>query len=195
MRVHIVPAMTLCLVLGLWGCGGRPVTPPMPKPAPVEDPARISWAFEPQGIRLILAADSQLNALGDNALALSLCVYQLKDQQPFSTITANQEGLRSFLECELKDPSVVSATHIYVQPGHKETRFLDRAEGAKYLAVVAGYNNLVPDRCVAITPMPIHSEKSGVIMFRTTSYEAAHMDAFLTVTKDAVNLKGAKRAQ
>ncbi len=187
----------LAAALCLCACGGKepPVLPPAPKPAPVENPADIVWNFQPRGIRVILQADGELNVLGDNPLALSLCVYQLKSENPFATLAATQQGLLTFLDCGLADPSIVSAKRIYVQPGREDAIFLDRAEGAKYLAVAAGFNNLRPELCIKVVPMPVHSEKTGVPPFRTTFYEAADMDAFVAVTREAVNLTGAERVQ
>jgi type VI secretion system VasD/TssJ family lipoprotein len=126
-----------------------------PPPAPPE------WKYEKEAIRILLKADSQLNELKGVPYTLLLCAYQLRDPNSFNQLAKEREGLTQLLECNLFDGSVAGSRRLIVHPGQDQTLSLDRPEGAKYLALVAGYYLLDKDRMVRLVEFPVVSEKQG----------------------------------
>ena len=147
--------LLVCLVLVL-SCGSKTV-PTMPE---------VKYGYEPGSIQLHLKADKRLNLFQNNSHSLSLCVYQLTDPNGFNLRIAEQEGLYELLECKRFDSSVATFKRLVIQPGEEVAKKLDRGEGAKYVALVAGYFTLQRDRIYLLREIPVVIEKKGWI-FRT----------------------------
>jgi type VI secretion system VasD/TssJ family lipoprotein len=95
--------------------------------------------YKEKAIHVNLTADSRLNLHQGSPHALVLCLYQLKDPNAFNQLVEEKDGLLKLLDCSRFDASVANAKRIIIQPGQVEKQDLDRAEGAKYVALAAGY--------------------------------------------------------
>ncbi len=95
--------------------------------------------YKEKAIHLNLTADSRLNLYQGSPHALAVCLYQLKDPNAFNQTLEDKNGLLKLLECNRFDASVANAKMIIVQPGQAEKQNIDRAEGARYVALAAGY--------------------------------------------------------
>lgn len=141
----------LCLVaLVMTACASQP----LPQP---------EWAYEKDGIQIHLQADARLNFDDGVPHTLVLCIYQLRDPNTFNQLSEDTEGIYKLLECSLFDPSVATAKRLIVHPSQDMTVNLDRAEGAKYLAVVAGYYMLQKQRMTRLYEIPVKIETKGFI--------------------------------
>ena len=129
------------------------------KPLPLPD-----WNFEKAAINIDLKADNRLNLNEEIPHTLLLCLYQLKDRNTFNRIAENQEGIYKLLECNLFDSSVTSVKRLIVNPGQDMNFTLDRAEGTRYVAVVAGYYLLAKERMIRFYEVPVEVRKKGMIM-------------------------------
>ncbi|MEW6381890.1 MAG: type VI secretion system lipoprotein TssJ [bacterium] len=148
-------------------CARKPKVkgPVQPKPQlekkeiiPLSPPAPAEWLYEKGAIRLHLKADPQLNLYQGTAYTLSLCIYQLSSPNAFQELMENEEGLGRLLECSRFDASVASYRNIVIQPKQELTESLDRAEGARYVAVVAGYYMLRKEQVTCLLPVPVVEE-------------------------------------
>lgn len=95
--------------------------------------------YKEKAIHLNLTADPRLNLHQGSPHALVLCLYQLKDPNAFNQLLEEKDGLLKLLDCSRFDPSVGTARRIVIQPSQVEKQDIDRAEGAKYVAIAAGY--------------------------------------------------------
>jgi len=139
------------------------------KPPPPE------WAQGSEEITLELRNDGQLNLVDGMPHTLLLCIYQLRNQNSFNQLSQDLEGLRKLLECNLFDGSVASSKKLIAYPGQNQTFILDRAEGAKYVAIVAGYYQLKKERIVRMFDIPTVIEKKGIFK-RTLTNKAAPLN-------------------
>ena len=121
----------------------------MPQPSPPE------WKMMKEGITLNLKADTQLNQSKGKAYTLYLVVYQLINPNMFNQLSQDTEGLAKLLESRIFDSSVASVKSMIVYPGSDITYRMDRAEGARYVGVVAGYNVMEKERMVRIFDVPV----------------------------------------
>ena len=190
--LFVLPAL-----LALTACGGKePIAPPMPRAAPSADPSRVTWQAQPNGLRLHIEAAPDLNQQDGKPLALSLCVYQLDKSDGFNGIAQTPGGLNALQECTIKAADAISARRFWLQPGQKLTTDMDRAEGARLLAVAAGYAHLKPELSRVILPFLLHQEKSGYIpFFRDTLYSAAEMEISIHLSSTQVSLNGVERVK
>jgi type VI secretion system VasD/TssJ family lipoprotein len=182
-------------LLLLAACGGKDaVAPPMPKPAPVEDPSRVVWNAEPGGVRLSIETTPDLNVQDGVPLALSLCVFQLDKTDKFDDLAQTPEGLDKLQACTVDAAGAASAKRYWLQPGQKLTEDIDRAEGARTMAVAAGYAHLDPKLSRARFRYLMHTDKDGYIPgFRKTVYSAVPMTIVIRLTASQVSINGVER--
>lgn len=149
--------LTLLVLLGvvchLAGCASQPLLPP-------------EWAFEKDALKIHIQADERLNLNEGLPHTLLVCFYQLKDPNTFNQLSSDMVGLYKLLEGGLFDQSVAGVKKVIINPGQDSNIILDRAEGAKYLAVVTGYFLLQKERIIRFYDIPVITEVSG--FFRKT---------------------------
>jgi type VI secretion system VasD/TssJ family lipoprotein len=124
-------------------------------------PIATDWPPEKNAIRLHIMADPELNRYDGTPHTLLICLYQLQSKNSFSQLVEDKDGIYKLLECALFDASVVRSKRLIVQPGQDSTVDIDRAEGAKYVGVVAGYFLLERERIVRLFDVPLIIEKKG----------------------------------
>lgn len=150
MKKYFEGVCLLWLIFLFCSCASQPVPSP-------------DWIYEEEAIKLHLKADHQLNLSGGMPHTLLLCVYQLRDPNIFNQFAEDEDGLYKLLECSLFDPSVAGCKSLIIHPGQTLDIALNRAEGAKYMAFVAGYYLLHKERIVRLFDIPVISETKGCI--------------------------------
>jgi type VI secretion system VasD/TssJ family lipoprotein len=114
-----------------------------------------AWIYEKDSISLSYKSDSQLNSYQGNPHTIMLCMYQLTDPNAFHQLSDDENGLSKLLACEKFDQSVTSFKKFVVYPASTETEHVDRAEGTRYVGVVAGYYLLHKDKAVRFYSVPL----------------------------------------
>ncbi|BBO67206.1 hypothetical protein DSCA_11360 [Desulfosarcina alkanivorans] len=137
-------------LLMLTACAAKQLPPP-------------EWTYEKEAIRMHIKADDQLNLDEGEAHTLLLCAYQLSDPNTFNQLSNDQDGLYKLLECSLFGDGAAASKRMIIQPGQDINMTLDRADGARYVAIVAGYYILEKDRMVKMVEIPEYTEKKGFI--------------------------------
>ncbi len=150
MRQYFNALFFLVIVLFICSCAAKQLPPP-------------EWLYEKEAVKLHLKADKELNLEEGTPHTLLVCVYQLKDPNAFNQLAGDAEGLYKLLECGLFDAAVATSKKFIVSPGQDLNLVLDRAEGAKYIAVVAGYYVLEKDRMIRLFNVPVVEETKGLI--------------------------------
>jgi type VI secretion system VasD/TssJ family lipoprotein len=113
------------------------------------------YGYEKDAISLNLKGDPQLNLFDKQPHTLLVCVYQLRDPNALNQVLQDAEDVSKLLECVRFDPSILNAKKYILQPGKEITGALDRAEGARYVGIVAGYFNSDKQRASRIIPVPV----------------------------------------
>lgn len=147
----------LCLILFLCfllpSCMLPPASPP-------------DWKMLKEGITLNLTADNKLNISKGKAYTLYLVVYQLVNPNSFNQLCEDQEGLAKLLESKVFDASVASVKSMVIYPGSDMTYRMDRAEGAMYVGIVAGYNVMAKERMVRLFDIPVYVKFTNILKFQ-----------------------------
>ena len=194
-----LPIIFLCCMLLVSACGKKEPAPPgtMPPPAPAQDPQNVTWNFQKNAISLTIIASNNLNTVQGMPHAVSICLYQTENLDLLKAKAENEEGLRELLSCKSNPPERFQAQQIYVQPDSTTEITLDRAENAKYFAVVAGFNILNPEKCFSIIPIPLHEEKTErwKVFASTTMYSVPEMETRIDLSSESVYLQGIERVQ
>ena len=147
---RLLPILLVGSLLFLAACAAKQLPPPQ-------------WTYEKEAIRLHIKADDKLNLDEGEAHTLLLCAYQLSDPNTFNQLANDQDGLYTLLDCSLFGNGAAAAKRLILQPGQDINMVLDRAEGARYVAIVAGYYILEKERMVKMVEIPEFVEKKGLI--------------------------------
>lgn len=127
------------------------------------DPA-ITWGFGDKSIEISYRADKNLNQYDNKPHTILMCVFQLSDPNVFSELSKSVDGLNKLLQCSRFDASVAGFRRIIVQPGDAKQIILDRAEGAKWVGIAAGYYNMNQDFVTRLLEIPIVKERKMLIL-------------------------------
>ncbi|MBI9092022.1 MAG: type VI secretion system lipoprotein TssJ [Desulfobacterium sp.] len=138
------------------------------------------WTYETDAVKVRIKADPMLNRDEGKAHTLHACLYQLKDPNAFNQLADDRDGLYNLLRCDLFDPGVASSKTVTVNPGEETTLIFDRAESAKFFAVVAGYYGIKKKRIVRLIQFPVVTEQKGFFT-RTTTQRPGLLDVTLTL--------------
>ena len=141
MKTCVYGLLLLCLIATVSSCSSVSRTP--------------EYTYQKGAVTITLRADPQLNLYQDTPHTLVACTYQLRDPNAFNQLVDERDGLPKLLECGRFDASVAYAKRLVVQPGQEMRDSLDRAEGAKYVSVVAGYYDLQKWNAVRLFPIPV----------------------------------------
>jgi type VI secretion system VasD/TssJ family lipoprotein len=141
LKRYVYASLLLCLVAAISSCSTASRTP--------------EYTFQKEAVTITLRADPRLNLYQGTPHTLVACTYQLKDPNAFNQLVDEKDGLSKLLECSRFDASVAYAKRLVVQPGQEIRDSLDRAEGAKYVSVVAGYYNLQKWNVVRLFQIPV----------------------------------------
>jgi len=163
-RLTILVCALAAAVL-LAACASQPLPPP-------------KWTYAKNAINIKIEADPDLNFDQGAPHTLLVCIYQLSDPNGFNQLAQDQNGIYKLLNCSLFDSTVAAAKRLIVRPGEKTSVSLDRAEGSKYVAVVAGYTVLEKSRMIRMFDIPVVIEKKGFIK-RTKVAKPARLNLML----------------
>ena len=141
------------LLLAPLGCKKKPL------PIEVKLPPQPEYPFQAQAIRLRWTAAADLNLMESAPHPLLLAVYQCSDINPFIEKARDVPGLRTLLESAPVDPAVLAVNRVFVQPGEQSFLLVDRAQGARWLGLAAGYYGLRGPAATRFAPLP--SGKQG----------------------------------
>jgi type VI secretion system VasD/TssJ family lipoprotein len=109
---------------------------------------KADWRLQKEAVLFHIKADHKLNLYNGREHTLYVCFYQLNDAKSLERIAQDTKGIYKLLECGLFDESVISSESNVIHAGENITLTFDRAEGAKFVAVVAGYSGTLSDERV-----------------------------------------------
>jgi type VI secretion system VasD/TssJ family lipoprotein len=144
----IVTLAVLISFFTIISCASAPVPPP-------------EWRYEKEAIKITLQADPQLNLYNNMAHTLQLCVYQLKDPNGFNQLAETEDGLYKLLEGGTFDGTVANFKRLNMSPGQSMLLTTDRAEGARYIGIAAGYATIQKDLITRLIGIPVIVVEEG----------------------------------
>ena len=119
------------------------------------------WNYEREAIHLRINADANLNLHEGKPHTLMICIYQLVRKTAFNSLAEEIDGRYKLLECQPFDATVAGTKQLIIHPGDSLNLLLDRLEGARHLAIVAGYYLLEKKRIIRVVDFPVVTEKQG----------------------------------
>ncbi len=138
MMYHFKIVFWLAIAMGMMACASNQAE---------------STAYMPNAIDVGIAATPDLNFYNNQAHAVTVTFYELAKTDFFNRMLTSREGRAQLVVGTEFDKSVLSHRSIVIQPGEFRQHLLDREEGARYLAAVAGYYRDDPRRISRVYPI------------------------------------------
>ena len=169
----------IIVVISVTGCGGKqkPVNPTTVT-TPASSPDQIKWTYQINAISFKLGVDKNLNEYDGAPHTLLLCFYQLSKLNKFNELAGTSTGMEKLFNCTSFDPTVTDVQREFVQPGRNATIVMDRAEGTKFVGVVAGYYNL-EGKASRTWQIPMDVSETGMLWWGDTWYAPAKLDGMI----------------
>jgi type VI secretion system VasD/TssJ family lipoprotein len=121
------------------------------------------WVYEERAITITVKAPSDLNSVSGRPHSLALGVFQLNDPNTFSGLSVTREGAVQLMQKGRIDDTVSNFTIVNVRPGERKKVYLNRAQSAQYVGIIAGFFELNPKNDVKLFPIPLKAQKRGLV--------------------------------
>jgi len=144
-------AAVLVALLGIaWlsACAGRAVK------------VDCEYGYAKDAVVFDLAASPDLNRFNNQAHTVVLVFHALSDPNAFNQLLESAEGVGRLLEGKRFDPSSLSTRQIVIQPGEARQFVMDRVQGTRYIAVVAGFYAQQANNFSRLFPIPTRKVRS-----------------------------------
>ncbi|WP_302476224.1 type VI secretion system lipoprotein TssJ [Pandoraea iniqua] len=123
--------------------------------------AGLSWSYEQRAIEVSIHADDRLNLADGQAHGLFIRIVQMADPSVFVSHISHPDAIAQLLTRMTLPTGFVAMDSIYVQPGEQRRLSFARAEGAKYVGVVAGYADLTRHDLMRLFRIGVAVKRSG----------------------------------
>ena len=121
------------------------------------------WVYEERAITITVRAPSDLNSVSGRPHSLALGVFQLNDPNTFTGLSVTREGAVQLMQKGRIDDTVSNFTIVNVRPGERRKVYLNRAQSAQYVGIIAGFFELNPKNDVKLFPIPVKAQKRGLV--------------------------------
>lgn len=132
-------------------------------------------------IAIICTSDDDLNAYEGRPHALLLVAYQLDSPNAFRSAASTPEGLSMLLSSQPFDKSVLDVRSFSIEPASRDTLLLRRADQARWVCLVAGYNALDPSKAITCHPVPV-SHTIGIPLVSKSKAKPRKLDIAVRLT-------------
>lgn len=115
-----------------------------------------TWDYDPLALVFRFQTPPQLNLYVGKPHSLYLKVFQLSDLKVFKDIASTPAGIRELLTSAKEDidSSILAANDLTISPSSNEVMAIDRFKETRFVAVVAGYFQLLTEDSVRIFEIP-----------------------------------------
>lgn len=133
-------------------------------------PTPVKWDFEQDAIHLRYDASPDLNQYGGSSHTLMLLVFQLTDAADFASYAQTPDGILRLLQyhdldrrktIDLKNKADLQ--RFFITPGSSDVLHIDRVEDARWIGVVAGYFDIVPEQSTRVIRIPVEETEHGFL--------------------------------
>lgn len=161
---RVAAAAFLCAYLG--GCAS--VNSMLGGNSEAEALAALQWGPAKEAIVIDIAADPDLNLHDGQPHTMVLAIAQSSDPNAFLTLIGDAERSRQALQAG-KVAGLAKFERVVVKPEAKTVVRLDRAEGGKYVGLLAYYNEARPPANARLFRVPTKVESEGIIVKHRTA--------------------------
>ncbi len=129
-----------------------------------EAKAKVTWPYAKEGILLELASDIDLNFYSNQSHTVALGIWQFDDEKVFIKLLTDKAELIKALATGNLPKGVLQLDRYVIQPDTRVLLKLDRAQGSKYVGILAGYYLFTPSGAARYFRIPLNIQSSGLIL-------------------------------
>ncbi|NHB91182.1 type VI secretion lipoprotein TssJ [Photorhabdus cinerea] len=112
-------------------------------------------------IRLKMMADPQLNVFNNMPNSCTILIAQAEKREQLDKLLANPTLLRNLFAGTGATENILQLDNYVMMPGQSVSLHIDRAEQARYVALIAGYYPAPGSTHVRVLSLPLRLEQSG----------------------------------
>jgi type VI secretion system VasD/TssJ family lipoprotein len=131
--------------------------------------AALQWSPAKEAIVIDIAADPDLNLHDGQPHTMVLAITQSSDPNAFLTLIGDAERSRQALQAG-KATGLAKFERIVVKPESKNLVRIDRAEGGKFVGLLAYYNEAKPPANARLFRVPTKVESEGIVVRHRTAH-------------------------
>lgn len=153
--------LVLLSLLLVYSCGGKQVIAP-------------DWISQEEGITINFFADSLLNLYDNQPTALVLSIYQFDDDRTYDKSSKTPENLKKLLSTIPSDLAenehITGVDFLTIHPGESLIQHYKRNKGTQFVAIIAGYKEIIPGLVNRLFPIPTR-ERRGLFKPKQVTVE------------------------
>lgn len=166
--------MLLVLALVITGCSSPSINEERQRAI---ETARAIYASN--AIRLRIAAEPQVNAFNNMANSCTVIIVQAQNREWLDKLMANPVLLRNLFSGAGAAEGLLQLDSYVMMPGQTVSLHIDRAQQARYVAVIAGYYPAPDNTDTRIYPLPLSLSQEGWLH---THWRAKYIPMCVTLT-------------
>ncbi len=168
-RRHLTALLVGCLI-ALTGCSSMNAM--LGGNSEEQARAEMAWSYGENAIALAVSADPHLNHFEAEPHSLVLAVYQSAEPNAFLGPLSQPEGVRGLLSTG-RGEGLLSVQRYIIEPDSRKVLRLDRAQGARYVGVLAGYYALDVQGSARLFKIDVNVKSEGYVTKKRTATPAS----------------------
>jgi type VI secretion system VasD/TssJ family lipoprotein len=149
------------------------------------------WNYASAALTLKVSTDAALNNYDGEAHSVVLAVVQSSEAGPFYQLLDTPEQAARVLQGGRPPSGLQQVTRYALEPGRKASIRLDRAQGARFLGVIAAFYDVPLAKTARLFNLPVDVGSSGIMVH---TYKATPAPAELTLQLGASDITAASIA-
>ncbi|NHB95742.1 type VI secretion lipoprotein TssJ [Photorhabdus stackebrandtii] len=123
--------------------------------------AQAKPVYASNAIRLKMTADAQLNVFNNIPNSCTILIAQAEKREQLDKLLANPVLLRNLFAGTGATEQILQLDNYVMMPGQSVSLHIDRAEQARYIALIAGYYPAPNNIHIRVLSLPLHLEQHG----------------------------------
>ncbi|WP_434524863.1 type VI secretion lipoprotein TssJ [Photorhabdus asymbiotica] len=117
--------------------------------------------YASNAIRLKMTADPQLNVFNNMPNSCTILIAQAEKREQLDKLLANPTLLRNLFAGTGATENILQLDNYVMMPGQSVSLHIDRAEQARYIALISGYYPAPDSAHVRVLSLPLRLEQRG----------------------------------
>jgi type VI secretion system VasD/TssJ family lipoprotein len=135
--------------------------------------AGVQWNYGNAALRVDVDTDAALNSYDGEAHSVVLALVQAADPGAFYQFLDTPDLVAKVLQGSRPPSTLLQVTRYALEPARKAQIRLDRAQGARYLGIVAAFYDVPVAKGAKLFNLPVAMDSSGLVVRNYSATPAA----------------------